>query len=68
MTKKDREKEKYYLWEEKDLQPVSTQPNPRVTEPKKLASPTFSPNVNLEKQKNSPLSLPLDPAGRDLGD
>ena len=48
--KKDRDKEKYYLWEEKDLQPMSTQPNPRVTESKKLASPKFSPaNLNLEK-------------------
>ena len=49
---KDRDKEKYYLWEEKDLQPVSTQSNPRVAESKKLASPKFSPaNLNLEKKK-----------------
>ena len=48
---------------------MSTQPNPRVTESKKLASPTFSPaNLNLEEQKNSPLLLPLEPAGRDPGD
>ena len=47
-----RDKEKYYLWEEKDLQSMSTQPNPRVTESKKLTSPKFSPaNLNLEKQK-----------------
>ena len=31
---------------------MSTQPNPRVTESKKLASPTFATaNLNLEKQK-----------------
>ena len=48
---------------------MSAQPNPRVAESKKLASPLCSPaDLNLEKQKNSTLLLPLDRAGRDLGD
>ena len=55
-TKRQRQG-KVYLWEEKDLQPVSTQSNPRVAESKKLASPKFSPaNLNLEKQKLTTLA------------
>ena len=38
---------------------MSTQPNPRVAESKKLASLIFYPaNLNLEKEKISPLLLP----------